>query len=112
MSGNTLDDVVKRLGAADTGTKASPLHGHVSLPPSWQTLCCACRSQLIKLKTNKQFIDPKIKADTAATLRDSLDHYTTGPTYVPFLKKVMPVFIGILKGPCIFQSNSQEQVRE
>ena len=31
--------------------------------------------------------------------------------YAVFLKKVMPVFIIVLRGPCIFQSNSFDQVR-
>lgn len=49
--------------------------------------------------------------EAATTLRDSLDAYTTGPIYEPFLKRLMPIFINILRGPCIFQSNSPEQVR-
>ncbi|KAF3348327.1 hypothetical protein VD0002_g7895 [Verticillium dahliae] len=53
--------------------------------------------------------ETKIKVEAATTLRDSLDHYTAGPIYAPFLKKLMPIFINILKGPCIFQSNSPEQ---
>jgi transformation/transcription domain-associated protein len=38
-----------------------------------------------------------------------LDHYTSGPIYTPFLKKLLPIFINILRGQCIFQSNSLEQ---
>ena len=49
--------------------------------------------------------------EAATTLRDSLDAYTNGPIYEPFLKRLMPIFINILRGPCIFQSNSPEQVR-
>ncbi|RMJ19860.1 hypothetical protein CDV36_000496 [Fusarium kuroshium] len=71
MSGTTIDDVVKRLSAAD--------------------------------------IDVRLKLEAATTLRDSLDHYTTGPIYPPFLKRLMPIFMGILRGPCTFQSNSPEQ---
>lgn len=56
-------------------------------------------------------LDTKIKVEAATTLRDSLDHYTGGPIYAPFLKKLMPIFVNILRGPCIFQSNSPEQVR-
>ncbi|ROT39320.1 transcription-associated protein [Sodiomyces alkalinus F11] len=54
-------------------------------------------------------LDPKVRVEAATTLRDSLDHYTTGPIYTPFLKKLMPIFISILRGPCIFQSSSPEQ---
>ncbi|KAH8177248.1 FAT domain-containing protein [Sarocladium implicatum] len=53
--------------------------------------------------------DVKIKVEAASTLRDSLEHYTSGPIYPPFLKRLMPIFVGILRGPCIFQSNSPEQ---
>ncbi|TDZ59852.1 Transcription-associated protein 1 [Colletotrichum trifolii] len=53
--------------------------------------------------------DARVKVEAATTLRDSLDHYTTGPIYAPFLKKLVPIFIAVLKGPCIFQSNSPEQ---
>ncbi|KID86829.1 histone acetylase complex subunit [Metarhizium guizhouense ARSEF 977] len=54
-------------------------------------------------------IDARLKLEAATTLRDSLDHYTSGPIYTPFLKRLMPIFINILRGPCIFQSNSPEQ---
>ncbi|CAM1508207.1 Fc.00g050550.m01.CDS01 [Cosmosporella sp. VM-42] len=54
-------------------------------------------------------IDVRLKLEAATTLRDSLDHYTSGPIYPPFLKRLMPIFINILRGPCIFQSNSPEQ---
>ncbi|KAG5815184.1 hypothetical protein H9Q74_011815 [Fusarium xylarioides] len=71
MSGTTIDDVVKRLGATD--------------------------------------IDVRLKLEAATTLRDSLDHYTSGQIYPPFLKRLMPIFFTILRGPCIFQSNSPDQ---
>ncbi|KAH7318444.1 histone acetylase complex subunit [Stachybotrys elegans] len=54
-------------------------------------------------------IEVRLKVEAATTLRDSLDHYTTGPIYPAFLKRLMPIFINILRGPCIFQSNSPEQ---
>ncbi|KAK7430359.1 transcription-associated protein 1 [Neonectria magnoliae] len=54
-------------------------------------------------------IDVRLKLEAATTLRDSLDHYTSGPIYPPFLKRLMPIFIGILRGPCTFHSNSPEQ---
>lgn len=53
--------------------------------------------------------EPKLKVEAAITLRDSLDHYTTGPTYPLFLKKLMPIFINILRGAPIFHSTSNEQ---
>ncbi|PHH92307.1 hypothetical protein CDD83_8021 [Cordyceps sp. RAO-2017] len=53
--------------------------------------------------------DARLKLEAATTLRDSLDHYTSGPIYTPFLKRLMPIFVNILRGPCIFQSNSTEQ---
>ncbi|KAF7559003.1 hypothetical protein G7046_g5162 [Stylonectria norvegica] len=54
-------------------------------------------------------IDVRLKLEAASTLRDSLDHYTSGLIYPPFLKRLMPIFINILRGPCTFQSNSPEQ---
>ncbi|PNY27116.1 Transcription-associated protein 1 [Tolypocladium capitatum] len=54
-------------------------------------------------------LDARLKLEAATTLRDSLDHYTSGPIYTPFLKRLMPIFINILRGPCIFLSNSPEQ---
>ncbi|CAJ2507489.1 Uu.00g086750.m01.CDS01 [Anthostomella pinea] len=53
--------------------------------------------------------DSKSKLDAATTLRDGLDHYTNGPNYTIFLQRVMPVFLTILRGPCLFQSTSPEQ---
>lgn len=55
-------------------------------------------------------VDVKVKVEAATTLRDSLEHYTSGLIYPPFLKRLMPIFVTILRGPCIFQSNSPEQV--
>jgi transformation/transcription domain-associated protein len=42
-------------------------------------------------------------------LRDSLDHYTAGPGYPIFLKRLMPVFINILRQPCVLQTTSPDQ---
>ncbi|KAK6079371.1 histone acetylase complex subunit (FAT domain-containing protein) [Seiridium cupressi] len=53
--------------------------------------------------------DSKQKLEAAANLRDTLDHYTNGPAYPTFLKKTMPPFVNILRGPCVFQSTSIEQ---
>ncbi|KAH8652325.1 hypothetical protein BX600DRAFT_386637 [Xylariales sp. PMI_506] len=53
--------------------------------------------------------EAKSKLEAAVSLRDSLDHYTNGPHYSSFLEKVMPLFINILRGPCLFQSTSPEQ---
>ncbi|GAO18530.1 hypothetical protein UVI_02054720 [Ustilaginoidea virens] len=54
-------------------------------------------------------IDARLKLEAATALRDSLDHYTGGHYYTPFLKRLMPIFINILRGPCIFQSSSPDQ---
>jgi len=54
-------------------------------------------------------IDVKLKFEAASQLRDNLEHYSTGPIYMGFLKKLIPVFINILKGPPVFTSTSGEQ---
>ncbi|KAI0129973.1 FAT domain-containing protein [Xylariales sp. AK1849] len=53
--------------------------------------------------------DSKSKLEAATSLRDSLDHYTSGQGYTVFLKRVIPLFIVILRGPCLFHSTSPEQ---
>lgn len=63
---------------------------------------------IIKRLTTQE-TESKAKLDAATTLRDSLDHYTNGPHYGIFLKRMMPLFIIILRGPCLFQSTSPEQ---
>lgn len=101
MSGTTIDDVVKRLSTPEIGEKPPNLP---SPPPPWSSI-------LNYPDTIAFFLDVKLKVEAATTLRDSLDHYTSGQIYTPFLKKLMPIFINILRGPCVFQSNSLEQVR-
>ncbi|XMA09626.1 hypothetical protein WAI453_002417 [Rhynchosporium graminicola] len=54
--------------------------------------------------------DVKLKVEAACQLRDSLEHYISGNIYGPFLKKLVPIFITILKGPPVFISTSNEQV--
>ncbi|CAI4210370.1 unnamed protein product [Parascedosporium putredinis] len=54
-------------------------------------------------------IEARLRIEAASALRDNLDHYTAGPIYPVFLRKVMPAFIIILRGPAIFHSNSPEQ---
>lgn len=49
------------------------------------------------------------KLEAAITLRDVLDHYTSGPFYAQFLKKILPSIFAILRGPPSFQSQSPEQ---
>ncbi|KAI0472046.1 FAT domain-containing protein [Xylariaceae sp. FL0804] len=56
-----------------------------------------------------QDTEPRSRLEAASTLRDNLDHYTNGPFYPIFLSKTVPVFMTILKGPCLFQSTSPEQ---
>ncbi|ORY71284.1 uncharacterized protein BCR38DRAFT_329400 [Pseudomassariella vexata] len=63
---------------------------------------------IVKRLATSEF-EPKSKLDAATTLRDTLDHHTNGPGYAQFLGRVMPLFIHILKGPCLFQSTSPEQ---
>ncbi len=101
MASNLFDDALKRLSTAETGGR-----------PLFFLACAGAPRRLgPRILTDGLLVDPKLKYDAAVTLRDSLDHYTTGPIYVPFLKRVMPIFVNILRGPCIFQSNSNEQVR-
>lgn len=54
----------------------------------------------------------RLQVEAAATLRDSLDHYVTGPTYSAFLKRLMPAFINILRGQCVFQTNTSEMANK
>jgi hypothetical protein len=54
--------------------------------------------------------DVKVKVEAASQLRDSLEHYTAGPIYPLFLKKLIPIFTTILKGAPVFVSISSEQV--
>ncbi|GAP87643.2 putative FAT domain-containing protein [Rosellinia necatrix] len=60
-------------------------------------------------KLATQETEPKSKFEAACSLRDSLDHYTNGPSYASFLTRVMPLIVNILRGPCIFQNTSVEQ---
>ncbi|KAK0123777.1 hypothetical protein ONS95_008778 [Cadophora gregata] len=53
--------------------------------------------------------DVKVKVEAAGQLRDSLEHYISGNIYGPFLKKLVPIFINILKSPPVFISTSAEQ---
>ncbi|KAI9744282.1 MAG: hypothetical protein M1818_002434 [Claussenomyces sp. TS43310] len=53
--------------------------------------------------------DIKLKVDAANSLRDSLEHYTSGPIYPAFLKKLVPIFVSILNGQPVFISTSGEQ---
>lgn len=103
MSGNTIDDVVRRLSTAETGKLSLFYH------PCWGSLCFGWSGSNDKILI-RFFSDVKLKVEAATTLRDSIDHYTSGVIYSPFLKRLMPIFINILRGPCIFQSNSPEQV--
>ncbi|KAI1214964.1 uncharacterized protein F4807DRAFT_466329 [Annulohypoxylon truncatum] len=63
---------------------------------------------IVKRLTTQE-TEPRSKLDAAISLRDSLEHYTNGPHYVVFLKRLMPLFVLILRGPCLFQSTSPEQ---
>ena len=54
--------------------------------------------------------DIKLRVEAAQQLRDSLENYVTGAIYPAFLKKLMPIFISLLKGAPVFVSTSAEQV--
>ncbi|KAH9909805.1 FAT domain-containing protein [Xylariomycetidae sp. FL2044] len=60
-------------------------------------------------KLSSQDVEPKIKLEAATTLRDSLDLFTNGPNYPFFLKRVVFIFLNILRGKCLFQSTSPDQ---
>jgi len=51
-----------------------------------------------------------VKSEAATQLRDNLEHYTSGQIYIGFLKRMIPLFVTILKGPPVFVSTSPEQV--
>lgn len=53
--------------------------------------------------------DIRQRVESATTLRDSLDHYTSGAIYPAFLKKLLPIFVNILKSQPVFISTSGEQ---
>jgi len=55
--------------------------------------------------------DLKLRVEAAQQLRDSLENYVSGAIYPAFLKKLMPIFVALLKGPPVFVSTSAEQVR-
>lgn len=102
MASSTIDIVVQRLGSADTGTgNCHNARARVSTEDGFRG----------DLPANmKSPIDVKLKVEAASQLRDSLEHYTTGPIYPAFLKKLIPIFINILKGQPVFISTSSEQV--
>ncbi|KAK4104754.1 hypothetical protein N658DRAFT_418642 [Parathielavia hyrcaniae] len=52
----------------------------------------------------------RLKVEAACALRDSLDHYTAGPGYTVFLKRLMPAFVNILRQPCVFQTTPPDQI--
>ncbi|KAH6637038.1 hypothetical protein F5144DRAFT_531101 [Chaetomium tenue] len=51
----------------------------------------------------------RLKVEAASALRDSLDHYTAGPGYATFLKRLMPSFVNILRQPCVLQTSAPDQ---
>jgi hypothetical protein len=102
MSSSNIDIVVQRLGSADTGMKA--LFHACAVTSAEDTV----RGQ--QDANMKPDIDVKLKVEAASQLRDSLEHYTTGLIYPAFLKKLIPIFITILKGQPVFISTSSEQV--
>ncbi|KAL8870291.1 MAG: hypothetical protein Q9198_007663 [Flavoplaca austrocitrina] len=55
-------------------------------------------------------LDVKQKLSVATDLRDNIDLLCNGPSYAPFLKKLVPVFTKLLEGQPVFTSTSWEQV--
>ena len=55
-------------------------------------------------------IDLRLKVEAASALRDSLDHYTNVAGYPVFLKRVMPIFINVLRQPTVFQTAPPDQI--
>ena len=102
MSSSNIDIVVQRLGSADTGMKA--LFHACAVTSAEDTV----RGQ--QDANMKPDLDVKLKVEAASQLRDSLEHYTTGQIYQAFLKKLIPIFVTILKGQPVFISTSSEQV--
>ena len=85
-----LEDAVKRLSSPDSFGSVCP----VMRPEAH------CANLLVK--------DARLRIEAATALRDNIEYYTNVQNYPAFLKRVMPAFINILRGPCIFQSNSPE----
>ncbi|KAL8839523.1 MAG: hypothetical protein Q9176_004384 [Flavoplaca citrina] len=54
-------------------------------------------------------LDVKQKLSVATDLRDNIDLLCNGPSYAPFLKKLVPVFTKLLEGQPVFTSTSWEQ---
>ncbi len=57
------------------------------------------------------FADTKVKVTVATDCRDAIEFLCSGPVYLIFLKKLVPVFMKLLEGPPVFISTSWEQVR-
>ncbi|MCJ1335959.1 hypothetical protein MMC09_001233 [Bachmanniomyces sp. S44760] len=53
--------------------------------------------------------DLKAKLNAATELRDNIEYLCSGPTYVVFVKKLLPVLIKLLEGAPVFTSTSWEQ---
>jgi hypothetical protein len=97
MSANMIDVVVQRLSSPETGMLILRIIGGLS---PW----------LINYANYHIVLDVKLKVEGATQLRDNLEVYTNGQFYPTFLKKLIPVFVNILKGQPVFISTSGEQV--
>lgn len=84
---NLIELVVQRLSSADLGMHAAS-----------------------RAKRYTDLPDAKLKVDAVTQLRDSLETYTSSPSYPTFLKKLIPLFISTLNGQPVFISTSPEQV--
>lgn len=67
-------------------------------------------TKIRQMLTSIWIIDVKTKVEAASQLRDNLEHYISGQIYPAFLKRVVPIFVTLLKGPPVFVSTSPEQV--
>lgn len=112
MSTAQLEDIVKRLTIQETGKSPvlPALNRKTHINQAANLAYCPDWAAVIYPANASSSVEPKSKYEAACTLRDSLDHYTNGPIYAPFLSRVMPLIINILRGPCIFQNTSLEQV--
>jgi transformation/transcription domain-associated protein len=104
MASSLIEDVVRKLSVPETGRLLSP-SSTAPKPP----ILVHIRADPFQLTTVSS-AELRLKVEAACALRDSLDHYTTGPGYPVFLKRLMPAFVNILRQPCVFQTTPPDQI--
>ena len=115
MASSLIEDVVRKLSAPELGRQALPpprplplpLPLPLSLPFSARTSYAADWYSGLTIACS---IDLRLKVEAASALRDTLDHYTSPTGYPVFLKRVMPVFINVLRQPNVFQTPPPDQI--